>query len=223
MIPVIISLSVLFLLSFIIRNRYKNKTKISAVLKKPLFSLIAWSIIIIPVGITTLIYIEQNDLDDISCYFTVLIILFMFISGGISFFATEGAISNTYFRNKLNGDLYIDINKNFIPARKSSSELSSSIEEFIREIISLKDFTSKHIIIKSHLITPIIKIKFEKILKDEGICFTAMPYTLGYSETATLNLWYGDKTRYRLFSYQKHANGFRVHRKGHEFIINLHP
>lgn len=217
---VTLSTLLLFSLSFLLRERFQINAEIASILKKPFLPFLIWLATIILFFITVLKF--RPDGHPFNFVSLTFICLPVFVSGVIAFFATKGSINNTYFTHKMTRSLYIDVNKNFIPSSATYSEQKAFIKEFIKGLPSLENITCKNIIFKSHLIKPTLARTIKRTLEDEAISFTCTPYRVGLIETATLNLWYGGKTRYRVFSHKKHANSFKVRSRGHEFIIHIH-
>lgn len=117
--------------------------------------------------------------------------------------------------------LRIDIHPQYItrPSVKVSSiinadKLVGNIEHFILCYPSYNTIT-----LQSHILRHGIRNRIANNLKKKGILYKEKARKTPLCETIVLNLRYGGKTRYRLFSCRRHPNGFRVHRNGGAFII----
>lgn len=110
----------------------------------------------------------------------------------------------------------------FFPSSMPSLKVSSRINadklvENIKHIISCYPY--KTITLQSHLLTRRIRNRIANNMRRNGILYKEVARVTPLCETIVLNLRYGGKTRYRLFSCRKHPNGFRVHRNGGAFFI----
>ncbi len=222
---VIFSFLLLISTSLLLRNRFIFKMKISFCLRKPLVPFVIWFFVMVLFVVLSVNLLGEFYRGDVFHVLVFLLLIFLTssLSAIFSFLATKGSISNTYFTHKMTRDLHIDIKRGFIPSDSTYSEKKLYLDDFIVKISSLKDFTYKNVVFKSHLIQIPIAETIKKTLKTKAIPFTSSTYKVGFVETAKLNLWYGGKTCYRLFSHNKHSNGFRVRRMGHKFTIRLHP
>lgn len=105
-----------------------------------------------------------------------------------------------------------------MPSLKVSSRINADkLVENIKHIISCYPY--KTITLQSHLLTRRIRNRIANNMRRNGILYKEVARVTPLCETIVLNLRYGGKTRYRLFSCRKHPNGFRVHRNGGAFFI----
>ncbi|WP_133625199.1 hypothetical protein [Erwinia sp. LJJL01] len=218
------SLLIMFAISLFLRRFLVKEFKV-ILLSKVIFLSMLWlfsALLFMAVAVDYLLDMFLTTLGSVMLYFLIILLVVM-VSALTAFFAIKGPIENTYLTFGFSGDVRLDINKNFIPPAMSSSERADFIRSFIGKISSLSRVTTKRLTIKSHLLQGYISKVMEDALKESGFSFTCCTYNIGLVESATLNLWYGGSTRYRLFSHKKHANGFKAHRTGHKFVININP
>lgn len=164
-------------------------------------------------------FILENDLLMnvlfISLTITLLVIL-------LTEWAVRGIILGTYL-TVINRKVFIHINKGFIPQGIDREKYKTRIDSFINPLVNVPKPFPSTVVLKSHLITPLARKIIEKSLSNNGVRFTCNERPTPWFEVLALNLNYGGKTRYRMYSFKKHANGFKVHRTGHKFVIHLHP
>jgi hypothetical protein len=220
---IVIASFILVFISLFIRGRFINESKFNLLLQIHGVSLFLWVIFTFFVIALYSNHIISNVSDNLFLEWCLLLTVSIAIclSWSLSFFMTKGPIDNTYFSNRSTRNIYIDINKDFIlPGVVAlKSERIEFVKNFTRRVVLLKGIHCKNIIIMSHLITPGISKIISETLKGERAIFTCKTYTLKRSEIITLNLLYGGKTRYRIFSLEKHPNGFKVHKTGRAFTI----
>lgn len=224
---IVIASLVLVLLSFIIRGRFKKKGVVNWFLQGYGVSLFLWAVFTIFVIALCCKHVMHNLSGNLFVELSLAFIAStaVILSFPVSFVMTKSPIANAYLSNRKTRDIYIEINKDFIPPDFLDSKKAERIEfikKFTRDVISLKGIRCKNVIVMSHLITPGISRLISKALKGEGANFSCESYVLKRGEITTLNLLYGGKTRLRLLTHEKHANGFKVHRTGHKFTIRLH-
>lgn len=116
--------------------------------------------------------------------------------------------------------LKIDITPQYIPKLSNRTEATIVVEKLIVDIIYLQRLNYKKILLQSHLIRSGMRRLLEDRLLEQAISYSSTPRKTPLCEVILLNLRYGGKTRYRVFSHTKHLNGFKVHRVGSSFIIN---
>lgn len=224
---IVIASFFLVLLSFIIRARFIKKGAVNWFLQGYGVSLLLWAVCTLFVIALCYEHVMNNLSDNLFVELSLAFIaaISVLLSFPVSFVMTKCLIDNAYLSNRKTRDIYIEINKNFIPPDflESKSERIGFIKKFTRDVISLKGIRCKNVIVMSHLITPGISRLISKALKGEEVNFSCETYVLKRGEIITLNLLYGGKTRLRLLTHEKHANGFKVHRTGHKFTIHLHP
>lgn len=220
---IVIASFILIFISFLIRRRFIKESKVNFFFQGFGVSLFLWVISAFLVCVIYFYHIVNCLSADLYLEYLLLsgVCLSIIVSLQISFFMTKGPINNTYFSNRRTKNIYIGINKQFIPTGtiKSESERVEFINRFIKRVVTLKGIRCRNIILTSHLFAPGISKLISASLKNEGALFSCNSYTLKRAEIITLNLLYGGKTRYRIFSLKKHPNGFKVHKIGRTFTI----
>lgn len=117
-------------------------------------------------------------------------------------------------------NLRVDINRGYTEAMSQSGSYEDIAEKTAADIsYLLSHFPCKTITFESHLLRPGLRKVLCNNLRERGISFTVKERITHLPEAMVLNLRYGGKTRYRLFTYCKHPNGFKVHRNGGAFKI----
>ncbi|HHA1672055.1 TPA: hypothetical protein ACOEF8_004096 [Enterobacter roggenkampii] len=120
-------------------------------------------------------------------------------------------------------DIRIDIDYAYINSAHSKENLKYKSMELVEDIQYLMDsHPCKTISFSSHLLRSGIRGYISKSLAEKGITFTVKDRKTLLPEKMVLNLRYGGRTRYRLFTNLKHANGFKVHSNGAKFEIFNH-
>ena len=120
-------------------------------------------------------------------------------------------------------NLRVDINRGYTEAMSQPGSYEDIAEKTAADIsYLLSHFPCKTITFESHLLRPGLRKVLCNNLRERGISFTVKERITHLPETMVLNLRYGGKTRYRLFTYCKHPNGFKVHRNGGAFKIYNH-
>lgn len=117
-------------------------------------------------------------------------------------------------------NIRIDITPRYIealPSTRSPEDISNKIAGDISYLMSI--LPCKTIVFGSHLLRTGLRESLSNSLREKEISFTVKERKTHLPEAMVLNLRYGGKTRYRLFTYLKHPNGFKVHRNGGAFKI----
>ncbi|EIK0627854.1 hypothetical protein LJT19_004409 [Salmonella enterica] len=119
-------------------------------------------------------------------------------------------------------ELKIDIEPKYIFSSGFKNIATDVADRFAEDIeFLLSTMPYKEITCQSHLLTHGVRSIIRGKLNEKGISYKDKERKTPLCEIIVLNLRYGGKTRYRLFSCQKHPNGFRVHRNGGAFIIQI--
>lgn len=119
-------------------------------------------------------------------------------------------------------ELRIDIEPKYIFSSGFKNVTTDIADRFAEDIEFLSStLPYKEITFQSHLLTHGVRSIIRGKLNEKGILYKDKERKTPFCEIIVLNLRYGGKTRYRLFSCQKHPNGFRVHRNGGAFIIQI--
>lgn len=120
-------------------------------------------------------------------------------------------------------NLRIDINRGYTEALSQPGSYEDIAEKTAADIsYLLSNFPCKTITFESHLLRPGLRKVLCNNLREKEISFTVKERKTHLPEAMVLNLRYGGKTRYRLFTYRKHPNEFKVHRNGGAFKIYKH-
>ncbi|WP_336709175.1 MULTISPECIES: hypothetical protein [unclassified Cedecea] len=120
-------------------------------------------------------------------------------------------------------NLRVDINPRYIealPSTKAPEYIANKIAGDISYLMSI--LPCKTIVFGSHLLRAGLRDSLSNSLREREISFTVTERKTHLPEAMVLNLRYGGKTRYRLFTYLKHSNGFKVHHNGGAFKIYNH-
>ncbi|EII3813629.1 hypothetical protein LG441_004427 [Salmonella enterica] len=119
-------------------------------------------------------------------------------------------------------ELRIDIEPKYIFSSTFKNIATDIADRFAEDIeFLLSTMPYKEITCQSHLLPHGVRSIIRGKLNEKGISYKDKERKTPLCEIIVLNLRYGGKTRYRLFSCQKHPNGFRVHRNGGAFIIQI--
>lgn len=222
MVIVVFSLCCLIWFAFYLRRRYILNSRLAYALQRPLLSRFLLSVLCAVSLLTCLNYLRctltQNSVVE---YFLLTLICTAVLSSNlIAFFMTKGPLPNTYLNHTMKGWLRIDINKDFIPSPASKSELINYLEGFMHDVINQKGVRWEKIIIQSHLINPQFRRVMGNVLKTkEGIKYECEASVTPLSDVIKLNLFYGGNTRFKILTFKKHDNGFKVHKIGSIFCI----
>lgn len=120
-------------------------------------------------------------------------------------------------------NLRIDVDNLYIKSQSSQSSSADASNKIAGDISYLMStLPYKTIVFESHLLRAGQRKLLSNNLRERGISFTVKERKTPLLEAMVLNLRYGGKTRYRLFTYLKHPNGFKVHRNGGAFKIHHH-
>jgi hypothetical protein len=170
----------------------------------------------------TLYFIAQQK--DLNTYINAILIALClttsFLSYAICFLVLNGKIKGTFVSIHVKSTK-IDIQQNFFPSIHSKQDAIHLIEGFTSSLLSWQNAPFRVITFESHLITPRIRKVMTGTLTKSGVRFSCHERRTPWCEVILLNLRYGGKTRYRVFSLKKHANGFKVHRIGSSLSITI--
>lgn len=120
-------------------------------------------------------------------------------------------------------NLRIDINRGYTETMSQPGTYEDIAGKTAADIsYLLSNIPCKTITFESHLLRQGLRKVLCNNMSERGISFTVKERITHLPEAMVLNLRYGGKTRYRLFTYCKHPNGFKVHRKGGAFKIYNH-
>ncbi|HFL1539359.1 TPA: hypothetical protein ACG1QB_004206 [Enterobacter asburiae] len=202
--------------AFILRLRFKSSLPLFLFLRKPQVSLVIITPLILINSFAVFQHVHPYDNLSLLYFITSLIIVpawaihlaFVNLSNG-----ETGLLLTTFKR------LRLDIEPCYIPENLSKEEYTKTLTKFFDNLTELQKLPFREIYFSSHLISLKTKRRLKKNLRRRGISFDCKYHKTCYLEAAVLNLRYGGRTRYRIFSHKLHANGFRVRRSGYTFII----
>lgn len=211
----------LFIVTLLIRRRFITNSYISIFLRKKyvakslfrVFFVLHCTAIFIWVMNSGPYYVLNNQ--NFICGLTLLT-AWCIVSQS---FMVRGTIQHTYF-TMIGFTLKIDISRQFIPEINSHSEMKAFANNFAQQLLSLDNIPCDRIIFHSHLIQPTMRGKISGYLNTHDIAFFEEAYDTGKMEIISLNLLYGGRTRYHIFSTVRHKNGFKVHKTGSRFVIS---
>lgn len=218
---VIILISLSLLLTVLLRFRFINNSVFFRILRRPFP---AGFILFLLSSIIHLIIQEDYSFFSGNIYPVIIKSVISVITLWFFLFFFSSSMLRTpvtgLYLTPFISSLRIDIHPQYItmPSLKVSSRINADkLVENIKHIISCYPY--KTITLQSHLLTRRIRNRIANNMRRNGILYKEVARVTPLCETIVLNLRYGGKTRYRLFSCRKHPNGFRVHRNGGAFFI----
>lgn len=147
-------------------------------------------------------------------------VIVVFVLGFCTFLLAKGPIPGTYLSHTIKGELCVNVNKSLFPKGSKKTDLIEFVIGFTQKVVSMEDIYWRTLIIKSHLIGDGFREVMKTTLdKCNDVTFTYGPWKMEWDVQVMLNFVYGGITRYRLLSFRKHANGFKVHKVGSYFTI----
>lgn len=221
MILILFYLPVLCLVVILFRKRYKYEGVVFFYLRRPLVT--EWCLLSLSVSASFVLfqYALPEKITSFWFYFllfsTLVVVYYCLVL--ISSSALVCSIPYVLLTPTFNC-LEINITPQYIPALFNRTVAIMVVEKFIEDIICLQRLNYKKIRFQSHLISPGMRRYLEDRLSELAISYSSTPRKTPLQEVVLLNLRYGGRTRYRIFSHVKHFNGFKVQRVGSSFIIN---
>lgn len=213
----------LLLLTALLRLRFINDSPFFRLLRRPFPAGLILFLLSLAIALTLqkdhLIF--SGDIYFIFLKSTILAIIIWFFSF---------IIASSMLRTPVTGmvltpftiELRIDIEPKCIFSSTFKNIATDIADRFAEDIeFLLSTMPYKEITCQSHLLTHGVRSIIRGKLNEKGISYKDKERKTPLCEIIVLNLRYGGKTRYRLFSCQKHPNGFRVHRNGGAFIIQI--
>lgn len=208
--------------SFYLRLRFVKENKLSFLLRLPVFPLVLWVVFLICVSSYIVHYLNLVLIDSLSLrvFWLVTMVIVVFVLGFRTFLLAKGPIPGTYLSYTIKGELCVNVNKKLFPEGRAKSDLIEFVIGCAQQIVSMENIYWRTLIIKSHLIGDGFRKVMKATLDDcKDVTFTCGPWKTRWDVQVMLNLVYGGITRYRLLSFRKHANGFKVHEVGSHFTI----
>lgn len=213
----------LLLLTALLRLRFINDSPFFRLLRRPFPAGLILFLLSLAIALTLqkdhLIF--SGDIYFIFLKSTILAIIIWFFSF---------IIASSMLRTPVTGmvltpftiELRIDIEPKYIFSSTFKNIATDIADRFAEDIeFLLSTMPYKEITCQSHLLTHGVRSIIRGKLNEKGISYKDKERKTPLCEIIVLNLRYGGKTRYRLFSCQKPPNGFRVHRNGGAFIIQI--
>lgn len=214
----------LVLLTAALRFRFKDNHSLFIKLRRPFPAELALLILS-----SALCFTAQETL----CLFRESVYLFYYMTfmSAVAVWFFSYIFSSSLLKNPVTdmvltpflSNLRIDINRGYTEALSSPGSYEDIAEKTAGDIsYLLSHFPCKTITFGSHVLRPGLRKVLCNNLREREISFTVKERITHLPEAMVLNLRYGGKTRYRLFTYRKHPNGFKVHRNGGAFKIYNH-
>ncbi len=214
-------LAALCLIVILLRKRYKYEGVVFLYLREPLVT--EWCLLFLSLPVFFILFqcFLFKNITSLWFYFLLLLALAgkYYCLVLLSSSALVCSVPHVLLTPTFNC-LEINITPQYVPAFFNRTEAIMVVEKFIADIIYLQRLNYKKIRFQSHLISPGMRRYLERRLSELAISYSGTPRKTPLQEVVLLNLRYGGKTRYRIFSHVKHCNGFKVQRVGSSFIIN---
>lgn len=223
----IIMFLLLLLVTILLRFRFSDNRKSLILLRSPfLAGVVLFSLSLISC------FTAQN-ISELFCRDIGFVFINLFMPIPVIWFALL-IISSSKLKTPINGlfitpwisDLRVDINPRYIHTFPSKASINIIAEKLTEDIKLLSDYPPyMTITLQSHLLTTKLREEIKKNLLNKKIPFIMEERETPLCDIMVLNLRYGGKTCYRLFSCKKHPNGFKVHKNGSTLtiLINRRP